>query len=284
MTSKPAGRQILIGMNDRLFLTNKRPILQDIAFAAANDLRAIQFHGSPDGLGEAQLGASLNETGAALREYGVAAVIEILIFIDEHGQHESGQTPLDILQANMPAITALGCIHAHWHLAIRQKLDESAVDRLEVALAAQAAQAVLLAEERGFRFAIEHNEQAVRPFNTPERMASILGAVPGLGMVWDLNHAAPEQVEGYLALTPRISMLHVGDTPLPDVNHHLPLGMGNIDFRRYLGELVRRGFSGPAIFEIGGLPRSGGYGRDSDEALISSRDILRAAIEASQWQ
>lgn len=280
MTHPFASQQIIIGMNDRLFPTNKRPILEDIAFAAANGLRAIQFHGPPDGLSETQLGASLKETGAALRDHGVAAVMEILVFVDSKGLHESGKTPLDILRANMGAIQALGCIHVHWHLALR-KHDRDNADVLEQAIVSQAAQAAAIGNEHGFRFAIEHNESAVRPFNTPERMATLLEAVPGLGMVWDLNHAALEQVEGYLALSPRISMLHVGDTPLPEVNHHLPLGLGTIDFRFYMGELVRRGFAGPAILEIGGLPRSGGYGRDTDEALVRSRDVLQAAIEAA---
>lgn len=278
MTREPDERQIIIGMNDRLFPTNKRPVLEDIAFAAANDLRAIQFHGTPDGLGAVQLGASLEATGAALHEHDVAAVMEILIFINADGHTESGQMPLAILQANLPAITALGCIHVHWHLAIRQTIQQDAVDQLEAALVPQAAQAVELAAQHGFRFAIEHNEPTVRPFNTPERMAALLDAAPGLGMVWDVNHAAPDQVEGYLALAPRISMLHVGDTPLPAVNYHLPLGLGNIDFRYYMGELVRRGFAGPAILEIGGLPRSGGYGRDSDEALVASRNLLLDAF------
>jgi sugar phosphate isomerase/epimerase len=98
--------------------------------------------------------------------------------------------------------------------------------------------------------------------------------------VWDLNHTTPEQLDDYLAVTPHMSMLHVADTPLPETNYHLPLGLGTIDFTRYIRELVVRGFRGPAILEIGGLPKSGGYGRDTDEALISSRDVLLAALTA----
>ena len=267
-----------IGMNDRLFLSNRRPILEDIAFAAAHELRTIQFHGTAAGLGSEQLIEQPATVGAALRAAGVAAVMEILIYIDRNARAESSQSLLDILQANMPAIRALGCVHVHWHLALRERLDQAAIDQIEVAIVPECAAAVALAEANGFRFAIEHNEPAVRPLHTPERAAALLDAVPGLGLVWDLNHAAPEQVAGYLALTPRITMLHVADTPLPEVNHHLPIGLGTIDFGYYLAELLRRGFSGPAILEIGGLPKSGGYGRDSDEALITSRERLLAAI------
>lgn len=67
-----------------------------------------------------------------------------------------------------------------------------------------------------------------------------------------------------------MTMLHVADTPLPAVNHHLPLGLGTIDFPAYFAALLSRGCRGPAILEIGGLPHSGGYGRDTDDALIES--------------
>ena len=73
-------------------------------------------------------------------------------------------------------------------------------------------------------------------------------------------------------------MLHVADTPLPATNHHLPLGLGTIDFVDTFRELRARAFVGPAILEIGGLPLSGGYGRDTDEALIASRQFLAEAI------
>jgi L-ribulose-5-phosphate 3-epimerase len=42
--------------------------------------------------------------------------------------------------------------------------------------------------------------------------------------------------------------------------------------------LAAAGFAGPAILEIGGLPKSGGYGRDTDEALNKSRQRLHAYL------
>ena len=60
----------------------------------------------------------------------------------------------------------------------------------------------------------------------------------------------------------RLSLVHVSDTPLPETNHHLPLGRGSVDFA------VLRGLDVPLILEIGGLPISGGYGLDTDEALL----------------
>ncbi len=79
-----------------------------------------------------------------------------------------------------------------------------------------------------------------------------------------------------MALIPRMSMLHVADTPLPEVNHHLPLGEGSVDLADYCRALRQGGFAGPAILEIGGLPKSGGFGRDTDAALVASLRHLRA--------
>jgi L-ribulose-5-phosphate 3-epimerase len=62
----------------------------------------------------------------------------------------------------------------------------------------------------------------------------------------------------------------------------LPLGLGTVDFTTYCRALLARGFHGPAILEIGGLPVSGGYGRDTDAALIDSRARLHAALATAQ--
>jgi sugar phosphate isomerase/epimerase len=83
-------------------------------------------------------------------------------------------------------------------------------------------------------------------------------------------------------MIPRMSMLHISDTPLPEVNYHLPLGMGSVDVEGYCRMLQAGGFCGPAILEIGGLIKSGGFGRDTDEALIDSRQRLEQAILKSK--
>jgi L-ribulose-5-phosphate 3-epimerase len=99
----------------------------------------------------------------------------------------------------------------------------------------------------------------------------VLEALPGLHLVWDVNHTHPDRLETFLALRPRLSLVHVSDTPLPETNHHLPLGSGTVDL-----SLVRD-LGVPLVLEIGGLPFSGGYGLDTDEALIESSARLRDA-------
>jgi len=54
--------------------------------------------------------------------------------------------------------------------------------------------------------------------------------------------------------------------------------LGAVDLVAYLRPLLRVDFRGPAILEIGGAPWSGGFGQDTDEALIDSNARLRLAI------
>ena len=85
-----------------------------------------------------------------------------------------------------------------------------------------------------------------------------------------------------MLLAQRMSMLHIADAPLPQLNCHLPLGEGTIDLPAYSQSVVERGFEGVGILEIGGAPWSGGFGKDTDEALIRSRGFFRSLIERGQ--
>lgn len=271
---------ILIGLNYRDFPSNWRPAREEIAFARAQRFASMQFHGRETGLTSAQLGDTATIVGALLREAGVVPVMEIMVRVDAAGRTAGGLTPVEVLRANLPAIDGLGCTRVHWHLVPTVEATDATWEALERAIVPQLAEGVTLGEAYGFRFGIEHNEPEIRIFPTPERCAAALVAVPGLGFVWDVNHTAPNQLAGYLALTDRMTMLHIADTPLPATNHHLPLGLGTIDFAAYCRALLDRHFRGPAILEIGGLPISGGYGRDTDEALGESLRRLDEVLSA----
>jgi sugar phosphate isomerase/epimerase len=230
-------------------------------------------------LGKEQLGDSLETVSKALKTADLTAVMEINIHLYDNGLTAEGQTPLDILQANVPAISALPCPLVHWHLVSLGSIEEDVIGRLENSLLPQFRAAVVLARKFGFQFGFEHNEPALMLFADPESCLETLRHVPGLGFVWDFNHVSPEKLTQFQALIPWMSMLHVSDTPLPEVNYHLPLGLGTVDLEANCRALLQDGFSGPAILEIGGLPKSGGFGRDTDEALIDSRKRLETAIQ-----
>lgn len=272
---------ISIGMNGRFFPNNWRPALDEVAFAHAHDFTALQFPGKEDGLNAEHLGTDADVIRDALSRAGIIAVMEILLRVDSAGRTAAGRTPLDVLHANLPAITSLPCQYVHWHLVPSETMDQAMVRALEAHLIPEFAAGVALAQNHGFRLGFEHNEPDLLLFGTPQSCQRALEAIPNLSLVWDFNHTIPDHIKAFQALVPRMSMLHVSDTPLPEVNHHLPLGLGTINIVDYCRALRRGNFRGPAILEIGGLPKSGGYGRDTDAALIDSAAQLRRANAVS---
>ena len=271
---------LLIGLNGRFFASNWRPALDEIAFAQAHGFGAIQFRGKEAGLGAEHLGAELGVVAQALRQAGLTPVMEIVVPVNEQGVSATGHTPLATLRANLPAIETLGCCCVHWHPVPTRDTSPAAIPAIEQALLEPLAAGAELGVRHGFRFGLEHNAPDLRLFGSPAACAAALDAVPALGFVWDFNHTTPVDRDAFKALIPRMSMLHVADTPLPQVNHHLPLGEGSVDLADYCRALRQGGFAGPAILEIGGLPQSGGFGRDTDAALVASLRRLRDANRA----
>ncbi len=272
---------ISIGMNGRFFPNNWRPALDEITFAHNHHFTALQFPGKEEGLNAEHLDVDARVIRDALARAGITAVMEILLRVDHTGRTAAGRTPLEVLQSNLYAITSLPCPYVHWHLVPLEPMDQAVVTALEEQLIPQFAAGIAHAQNHGFRLGFEHNEPDLLLFGTPLSCQRALEATPGLSFVWDFNHTIPDHIGAFQALVPRMSMLHVSDTPLPEVNYHLPLGLGTIDLVDYCRALRRGNFRGPAILEIGGLPKSGGYGRDTDVALIDSATQLRRANEVS---
>lgn len=268
---------IQLGMNGRFFAGNWRPATEEITFAAEAGFAWLQFNDRGEGVTPGTLGAPFAAVANALTRSSVGAVLEILPLVDATGLTVDGHTPLAMLEANLPAITALPCACVHWHLALAAPDRTDAVALVEQSLP-QFAAAVEYARSYGFHFGVEHNAAGDALLSEPGDLTALLDAVPGLGFVWDVNHSTNVQRDGFLALAPRTTMLHLADTRLPEVNDHLPVGLGNVDFAACFRGLQTGGFRDPAILEIGGLRKSGGYGRDTDDALCDSLRRVRPLL------
>jgi sugar phosphate isomerase/epimerase len=134
------------------------------------------------------------------------------------------------LRANLQALKALGARRVHVHpVPGAAHIDARA---LEVELEAQSEEGCKLAESEGLILGVERNAPEHRLLIEPDTCARLLEAVPALSFVWDLNHTEAEHVEAFQALSHRLSLVHASDTPLPNTNHHLPIGRGNVDFQR----------------------------------------------------
>jgi sugar phosphate isomerase/epimerase len=251
-----------IGMLGRFFPGNWRPPVDEVRFAAENGFAALQIRSDRPGEIAEELRADLAEVGRIFAETGVEPVVEMLLRLNR-----PPSIP-DALRANLRALEQLGCRRVHIH-PVPGAADVD-VGQLERRLPGLFAEAVEVAEAEGLTLGVEHNSREHRLLIEPGMCATLLAAVPGLSFVWDLNHTEAEQAAGFAALRDRLSLVHVSDTPLPETNHHLPVGSGSVDFS------TLRGIDVPLILEIGGLPVSGGPGFDTDDALRDSQARLRS--------
>ncbi len=248
-------------MVGRFFPLNWRPPADEIRFAAEHGFAALQIRSDRPGELAEHLRANLARVGATFRNENVEPVLEMLV------RHDGRPgTFTAALEANLRAIDSLGVRRVHIHPVGHPEIEPLLLDEL--------AGALTVAEQHGLVFGVEHNAPAQRLLIAPAALRRILEALPGLSFVWDVNHTEPGDLDAFLSLRDRLSLVHVSDTPLPDTNHHLPLGRGTVD----LSPLATLGV--PLILEIGGLPLSGGYGLDTDEALIDSRARLAEIARA----
>jgi sugar phosphate isomerase/epimerase len=239
----------------RLTGGNWRPPVDELAFAKRAGFDAVQVMSRGDGIAH-ELGVEPEELAALFAETGLEPVLELLVFV-----RRPGAIP-EALRANLPAIRAVGFTRVHVHPA---GAPEEPVD-----LAAEYARALELVAGEPFRFAAEHNAPGHRLLVGADEVETLLDALPELGFVWDVNHTPLDELDRFLALRDRLTLVHASDTPLPETNHHLPIGRGNVDFG------VLRELDVPVVLEIGGLPHSGGPGLDTDETLETSLAALRA--------
>jgi sugar phosphate isomerase/epimerase len=246
-------------MLGRFFPGNWRPPVDEIRFASESGFAALQIRTDAPGEIARDLRADLGEVGRAFAETSVEPVVEMLLRLSDYPSIAAA------LEANLAALAELGCRRVHVHpVPGAPNVDVAA---LEQDLPRLFSEAVEVANAHGLVLGVEHNSREHRLLVEPDSCTSLLAAVPGLSFVWDLNHADPR---GFASLRDRLSLVHASDTPLPTTNHHLPIGLGNIDFS------VLASVEVPVILEIGGLPVSGGPGFDSDDALRASQARLRA--------
>ncbi len=246
-------------MLGRFFPLNWRPPVDEIRFAAEHGFDAIQIRSDRAGAIGDDLRADPGVVGIAFAASGVEPVLEMLVF----HQGEPG-TIGAALRANLPAIEQIGCRRVHVHPVGPADAAPLLIDDF--------AEALELAQGAGLTFGVEHNAPGHRLLVDSASVHELLDAVPGLYFVWDLNHTRAEDIASFSSLRDRLSLAHVSDTPLPETNHHLPIGRGSVDFS------VVRDVDVPLILEVGGLPVSGGPGLDTDDVLLDSLARLRALV------
>ncbi|MBX6772144.1 MAG: sugar phosphate isomerase/epimerase [Chloroflexi bacterium] len=131
------------------------------------------------------------------------------------------------------------------------------------------------ATERGLQLMVENIPGL---FNLPEVLAAVLDAVPSLGWHLDVGHANlgnPTNLTGQLleTLGRRLLHVHLSDNRGGDLDLHLPLGAGTIDWPWVIRLLKRAGFDGTITLEV--------FSSDREYLAVSRRKLLRLWSENS---
>jgi L-ribulose-5-phosphate 3-epimerase len=263
-----------IGFNARLFANSWRPIREELVFARASRFSALQIRKDDSSIDEHYLGDSFLDVSRLMRKNRLITAVELVMHVDEKGQTPGGGMPVELFEANLPAIQALNSTFVHWHLIPKAGCSRPAAAALESSLIAQFATGVSTAQQYGIQLGFKQNQPDHFLFSTPQSCQAILDRVPHLMFVWDLNHTHPDHLPGFLSLAQRMSMVHISDTPLPDAAPHSPLADADTDdFETCLRQLLNTGFTGPAILKMDEL------GRDSDEALQNLHKRFKKVVE-----
>jgi sugar phosphate isomerase/epimerase len=125
----------------------------------------------------------------------------------------------------------------------------------------------LRAETLGVKLCIENMFPLAGPFAEPDDFIPIFQSLPGLKLVLDTGHAtfgdpSGKRIEHFITqFRDRLEHLHMSDN-CGNLDSHLPLGHGNIGFRRVAGALRNVGYDKTVTLEIFDTDRS---------ALLQSR-------------
>ncbi|MDI6828995.1 MAG: sugar phosphate isomerase/epimerase family protein [Armatimonadota bacterium] len=121
-------------------------------------------------------------------------------------------------------------------------------------------------------------ENTVPLFNTPRDLSAVFSAVPDIGLHLDVGHANL-MTEHNLTLElatlfcDRLEHVHFSDNKGGELDLHLPLGVGHIDWNWIVHILKRVGYDGTITLEI--------FSDDRDY-LLFSRDKLRRLWETTK--
>jgi sugar phosphate isomerase/epimerase len=109
-------------------------------------------------------------------------------------------------------------------------------------------------------------------FNTPRDLSQVFTAVPDLGFHLDVGHANLESdhnltVELASVFGDRLEHVHFSDNNGGDLDLHLPLGVGKIDWTWIVHILKRVGYDGTITLEV--------FAHDREYLMISRDKLLK---------
>ncbi|MFA7253648.1 MAG: TIM barrel protein [Patescibacteria group bacterium] len=118
-------------------------------------------------------------------------------------------------------------------------------------------------EDKGIKVYVENNSEKDSILIEPEEIKEFFGQFPEMELLLDIGHMVSFEKTKAIAKVKLPALLHMSDRDLNGPPNHLPIGKGNIDFKRVIGEILPD-FQGKIILEV----------TESDEAIINSKKII----------
>ncbi len=175
------------------------------------------------------------------------------------------------VERDLMIFAELGAQKANIHAFIRVPLQETRwIREMNVAAFRRVLQK---AKELGLKLMLENSPPH---FNTPRDLSTVFAAVPELALHLDVGHANLETehnltVELASLFVARLAHVHFSDNNGGNLDLHLPLGAGKIDWPWIVHILKRVGYDGTITLEV--------FSRDRTY-LWRSRDKLLELWEA----
>ena len=98
---------------------------------------------------------------------------------------------------------------------------------------------------------LENNGRLNPIFHDPREIKSMFETNPSLEFLLDIAHIDDYLYLGQILEIRKPKILHISDRHLEEIHEHLPVGEGNINFKKIFAEFLPN-FDGRIIFEIGG--------------------------------
>lgn len=118
---------------------------------------------------------------------------------------------------------------------------------------------------------IENNSKLDPIFTSPEELKVMFSCVPELELLLDVAHMDSIKHLKELVSVKMPKIIHIADRRLEEIHEHLPIGRGNIDFKKVFSEVLP-GYEGKIVFEII---------QSSNEILAAKKyfeDLLRSSV------
>ena len=210
----------------------------------------------------------IEKVKAALNETGIGIVGHTAYYLPIASPiPEVRESAICEIERDMLIVAALGASKINVHPFVWAPLHENRWIR-ETNIAAFQRLAAR-AKELGLKLMLENISGH---FNSPRDLSAVFAAVPDLGFHLDVGHANLETehnltVELASLFANRLEHVHFSDNNGGNLDLHLPLGVGKIDWKWMVHILKRIGYDGTITLEV--------FAEDKEYLLFSRNKLLR---------